>query len=262
MKLFVTFDSNVWRIIGCDQKPRQGENEKDIQVIKRRIADDRITPCIPETIFNIEAIENEYRVDAMANYEASLSFDPSITKDSLIDIRIEVSPGNSADKFFNKTSRDGLDLAFTRGFYVLRCVPRMGAMHDLSIPDSYFLHDTTIEPSARLEKSYAVDSAIMKRGCGFSQLKALIPYDLPDHELWYRHLTKCDPKSVEKAMAEWADGDAIAGHIAYKNDFFCTNDRGNSARRNSILSEENRNWLETAYSARIVTLHDLACQLA
>jgi hypothetical protein len=262
MKLRVTFDSNVWRIIGCNQKPRQGEKEEDIRLIKRRITDDRITPCIPETIFNIEAIENKNRADAMANYEASLSLEPSITKDSLLDIKMAVSPSNSVDKFYNKTSRDGLDLAFTKGFYVLRCVPRMGAMHDLSIPGSYFFPETAKEQSTRLAKSNAVDSAITERGCGFSQLKALIPNNRPTKEPWYRHLTACDNKTVAKAMAEWADGDAVAGHIAYQNDFFCTNDRGSSARPNSILSQENRDWLVEQYSTQIMNLHDLACQLA
>lgn len=198
----------------------------------------------------------------MANYEASLSFEPSITKDSLIDIKFGVSPGNSGEKFYNKTSRVGLDLAFPKGFYVLRCVPRMGAMHDLSIPDSYFFPETETEQSTRLEKSFAVDSAIMRRGCGFSQLKALIPIDTPKNEPWYRYLTACDNGTVAKAMAEWADGDAVAGHIAYQNHFFCTHDRGNSARPNSILADSNRDWLEKKYSARILNLHDLACQLA
>jgi hypothetical protein len=38
-------------------------------------------------------------------------------------------------------------------------------------------------------------------------------------------------------VSEWADGDAVAAHIAYGNDIFCTQDQGKSAGGPSILDE-------------------------
>jgi hypothetical protein len=65
-------------------------------------------------------------------------------------------------------------------------------------------------------------------------------------------------KEIQKAVGEWADGDSIAAHIAYGNDFFCTGDEGKSAEGTSILDSDNRKWLEASYGLQFITLRDLA----
>ena len=58
--------------------------------------------------------------------------------------------------------------------------------------------------------------------------------------------------------AEWADGDAIAAHIANKNQYFCTRDVARGAGQVSVLSMQKRNWLEAEYGATFVTPEQLA----
>ncbi len=49
-----------------------------------------------------------------------------------------------------------------------------------------------------------------------------------------------EKRQIEKAFAESADGDAVAAHIAFGNDYLCTEDRGRSALSPSIFDAENR----------------------
>jgi hypothetical protein len=83
---------------------------------------------------------------------------------------------------------------------------------------------------------------------------------------WYTALNQAqdeqERKEIEKAVAEWADGDAIAAHIAYRNDIFCSADRGQSAGGPSIFDVENRAWLQNTYGIRILSLKMLAAEIS
>jgi hypothetical protein len=50
-----------------------------------------------------------------------------------------------------------------------------------------------------------------------------------------------EKEQIEKAFAESADGDAVAAHIAFGNDYLCTEDRAKSA----VFDAGNRAWLKT-----------------
>jgi hypothetical protein len=54
-----------------------------------------------------------------------------------------------------------------------------------------------------------------------------------------------------------ADGDAVAAHIAFGNDYFCTEDQGKSARGASIFDAANRAWLKATYAVKFVTMQEL-----
>ena len=63
-------------------------------------------------------------------------------------------------------------------------------------------------------------------------------------------------KTLAKACAEWADGETVASHIAYRNDILCTNDQGRAAGT-SIFDSENRMWLAAEFGVRFATLEEL-----
>ena len=63
-------------------------------------------------------------------------------------------------------------------------------------------------------------------------------------------------KVLAKACAEWADGELVASHIAYKNDILCTNDQARAAGI-SIFDRENREWLASEFGVRFATLEEL-----
>ena len=77
-----------------------------------------------------------------------------------------------------------------------------------------------------------------------------IPPDLP--------LTDDDRKKIARLVAEWADGEAVAAHIGYANDIFCSGDFKKSGRGKSVLDPEHRAWLTKEFGVRFATLSQLA----
>ena len=59
-------------------------------------------------------------------------------------------------------------------------------------------------------------------------------------------------------MAEWADGDTVAAHVAYGNNEFCSNDHGRRGGAASVLDRANREWLASSHGVRFLTISALA----
>ena len=100
-----------------------------------------------------------------------------------------------------------------------------------------------------------------------AQVKALgknLSFNDPQ-QTWFKALDKASDvhqqRAIERAFAEWADGDAIAAHIAYGIDIFCSADVGNSNVTNSVLDPTNRAWLTSTYEVQFMTFEDLAASL-
>lgn len=129
--------------------------------------------------------------------------------------------------------------------------------------DNYFISDEYISKRARQDKAAALSREIEEgRKAGFYHIKSI--GEKYNHQDW-RNGIKIAPHSenikIEDAFAEWADGDSIASHIAYGNDYFCTRDEGKSAGSNSIFSERNREWLREEYGVKFVTPEEIAKKL-
>ena len=56
-----------------------------------------------------------------------------------------------------------------------------------------------------------------------------------------------EKRKAREAINEWADGEAIAAHVAYGNDLFCTQDEAKGAGSQSVFSSVHRKWLENEY---------------
>jgi hypothetical protein len=69
-------------------------------------------------------------------------------------------------------------------------------------------------------------------------------------------------KVLAKACAEWADGELVASHIAYRNDILCTNDQARAAGV-SIFDSANRAWLAAEFGVRLQPWRSfLSCSMA
>ncbi len=126
------------------------------------------------------------------------------------------------------------------------------------------------------ERFGSVASAIAGRGVGGGAVPALAkelterldgprPKEWSDREFLYRVYEyartsnlKKEKVQIEKVFAESADGDMVAAHIAFGNTHLCTEDRGRSAIGPSILDDDNRAWLKTAYGVEILTAQQLS----
>jgi hypothetical protein len=81
--------------------------------------------------------------------------------------------------------------------------------------------------------------------------------------VWYEafiRVPEAEKHLVYKAVAEWADGDAIATHIAHRIGYFCTRDRGVGAGASSVLAPANRHALSEKFGMIFVTPEEL-CEI-
>ncbi len=69
-----------------------------------------------------------------------------------------------------------------------------------------------------------------------------------------------EKREIQKAYAEWADGDTVAAFIANEFDILCTEDISKSSKH-SIFGQEGRKWLASAYDAKIYDLTKFASLL-
>lgn len=154
------------------------------------------------------------------------------------------------------------------GVKVLKDVPRIGAFKMNDPTNEYYLSTGEGDAlSAWIDKAFEVNRALEARGVGIAQVKALGKnLSLSDPELtWFKALDTApdihQQRAIERAFAEWADGDAVAAHIAYGIDIFCSADVGNSNATNSVLDPQNRAWLTSTYGVKFMTFEDLAASL-
>jgi hypothetical protein len=125
---------------------------------------------------------------------------------------------------------------------------------------TFFAPDASMpELLARMDKVNAMATAIAVRGLGYAKAVELgrkyADCDNPSNpELWFKGLLKASCRQVKLALNEWADGDSIAAHHGYGIGWFCSRD----FRKNSMLGQNNREWLNKEFGIQFVTLAQLA----
>ena len=117
----------------------------------------------------------------------------------------------------------------------------------------------------RLERHWDVVTAIEARGLGCAQAKQIareIQADIGGDNSFFVYLGKprssTEQKKINRAVAEWTDGESVAAHYAYGIDLFCSEDFGKSASPASVLDSDGRAWLTDAFGIQFVTLAQLA----
>ena len=147
------------------------------------------------------------------------------------------------------------------GFKLLRC-PRISGVKNFDISKSVFLADDHVFIKVRQDNFAEVTKEIETKGAGISQIKAIgNKYDSNSWIDGIRKSPETEVGNIAKAIAEWADGDSLAAHIAYKNDYFCTLDIARSGGQNSVLAEKNRNWLKNNFGVVFVTPEELSAKI-
>ena len=180
-------------------------------------------------------------------------------KDGSIGLSFSIGPEPSALSGNNPYLAKHLQDALVLGFKLMRC-PRISGIVNPDLEHQWYINlgEKTREMA---NKFGAISREIESRGCGISDMKQIGKRYAPSNKPWKEGLKIApdnEDKTIIKAVAEWADGDAIAAHYAHGNDFFCTRDKAKSAGVSSILSENNRKWLESSYDIKFVSPEDLA----
>ena len=111
-----------------------------------------------------------------------------------------------------------------------------------------------------------LDATIVARGLGRARVIELAKFfserDGAPGEWWPQGLERtrsaAELKKGRLAVNEWADGEAVAAHVGYCNDLFCTDDRGGDLRDRSILHPSHRAWLSKRHGVTFVNVAELA----
>jgi hypothetical protein len=121
---------------------------------------------------------------------------------------------------------------------------------------------------AAADAANGLDLAIVRRGLGRAQVielaKSFSERAGAAGEWWPqglgRTISAAERKKVRAAVNEWADGEALAAHVGYGNDLFCTNDHAAGHGDRSVLHPAHRSWL-LERGVSVVTVSQLAARL-
>jgi hypothetical protein len=215
-----------------------------------------------ETLITLEGIQNKDRVSVLG--DTWLERQIRSTGQTVININLTVRQERKPlhEKVFAR-----IHAARQIGMRALRGPARVGEVYVEDPDETLFEPDRSEEKLAkRLNKTAALARAIEARGAGFAVASSLAAFfakrdgtfDIP----WSRSLRRArdihEQRQVQRAIAEWADADSIAAHIAYDIDLFCTEDHGKRAGAPSVFDCNNRTWLEKTYGVKFVTFSELA----
>lgn len=257
----ITFDSNVWRIVAS---PHQFPNNSSIvyfRKIHEAVKAGKIAAYIAEVVFTLEALKKDDRQSFIKSYEPKIDStindvpdqDGMIGLSSIIGPDIKAHPGNNP--YLYKHLTDALNI----GFKIIRC-SRLGQITNPDIDKSYFVQQSDDEILERLNLCSECAEEIERLGGGIAHAiqigSRFATGGIPWH-IGIKNAPLSEAKSIAKALAEWADGDAIAAHVGYKNDYFCTRDTGKSAGTASILSPQNRAILESKFGVKFISPEEL-----
>jgi hypothetical protein len=258
-----TFDSNVWRPIAT---PSRFPNEASLATYERLralVAGAKLDAFLSETVFTLEQIKKGDRKSFLSTYRPSVRVVES-EKDGAIKLSFSIGPPAKAHRGNPPVVEQHLQDALAIGMLLLRA-PRIAGVGNPDIADTYFVQQDSATATGRQERFGECLAAIESHGGGMAQIKLLAAKYAPTGAHWtagVAHIPAQEDGLLIKAVAEWADGDAIAAHYAYENDVFCTKDVGNTGGSQSVLSPANRAWLTSDFGVTFENPETLEAQLS
>jgi hypothetical protein len=124
------------------------------------------------------------------------------------------------------------------------------------------------EQAQRQARFFALARVIEGNGVGIAIAKALgdgINARLGLAKPWFASLDQPidihEENRIKRAISEWADGDTVATHYGYGNDYLCSEDQGGSGATPSIFDAANRSWATADYGISFATLSELAAMV-
>lgn len=250
----VTFDSNVWRPLVSPDVFQKSPDAVYYHALSDAIREQRVAAYLAESVFTLEALKRRDRMAFFASYKPDFEFSEGTDGDH-IRLTVSIGPSSASQVESQPTLDRHFQDALRLGLRLLR-VPRLASARNPALNNEHFAPDAGRNAHERAERFGACACEIEDRGCGIAHVKMLGLRHAPPGRPWQQGIAKLPDSewnAFAKAVAEWADGDAIAAHYAYGNDWFCTHDEGISAGKNSVMSPDNREWLRSDFGIDFVT---------
>jgi hypothetical protein len=276
--LRVTFDSNVWeKVVAPDEYP-DDPNVASLRIVHHAIREGRLSGFICETFATLEAIRKGTRGDYLHRRAEDMvkvtwrdGGRNEQTGNNVVRGTFEIGGASHAHPGLHPLLAQRLQQAFALGFRLIP-ISRVGTARPPEIDDEAFRIPLTSEQRENiwgfLDHISRITQTIEREGVGFATIESIARRIQQRENLcsipWYVGLDRpCDAaekREIDRAFAEWADGDTVAVHIAYQLDVLCTQDRGRSARR-SVFNAPHRAWLAQEYGTDIIDIETLAMRL-
>jgi len=253
----VTFDSNVWRKIATPNNFPKDPIINDYIKIRNAIDSNVIKPFLSETIFTLEAINKRDRKEFFKNYSSDVKTKVQEGENGAIKISFIMGSDENAHPGLNEFLKEHFTDASKLGFNIIH-LPRIGGITNKEI-ESLKYEMKGKELSEYLDKVFEVGTRIKSLEAGSYEIEKL--GEKYGTNGWFNGLGSAPDSEnsvIAKAVAEWADGDSVACHIAIDGDYFCTNDSAKKAGSNSILSDKNVEILSKEYNFKKITPTELA----
>lgn len=264
----VMFDTNTYRFI-IDGVADHSNSAEIYRQIRQLIIEGKIDAFLSETLFTIEAIQKKDRLSFMSTYRPKVSSNGKI-KGEQVSTTIALGPSEDQMADFSETGPlgDYYRHAIEIGFKIVR-MPRIAGIINAEIPNEELYHVPDF--TEYYELAAKVSKEIENRGGGMAFVEnLLIPYKdkagsmtgqlrllVADVNRLSQNEKERKIEEVAKAFAEMSDGDSVASSIGLRCYAFCTNDRARNAGSQSVMSNDNVEWLKHEYGFNKVTPTEL-----
>jgi len=222
---------------------------------------------LSETLATLEGIQKADRGQYFASVKPKVNFEEEEFPDGTIKIGISMEPNNSLHPGLHAIVIRWRTEAIKLGARFMRC-PRIGTPKPPQFIDSDYVPETDNERSDRQDRFSKILQTIDSKSVGISVAKRIgdnINVRLDAQQPWFANLDSPldihEERSVERAIGEWADGDTVAAHYAYRNDLLCSEDIAKSAAGNSIFEQSIRTEMAEEFGIKFVTINELAARL-
>lgn len=247
----ITFDSNTWRKVASPDNFPKDPIIDDYKIIREAISNCKIIPFISETVFTLEAIKKIDRKQFFKDYKAVVTFDVSVGEDGYIKIQFSIGPNKDAHPGNNNFLIEHFADAVNLGFNVIY-LPRIAGITNKDIEGYKYKMDTATL-TQYLEKVFEVGRRITELQAGDYEITELANKYNPQAGLaGIGDAPDSENGVIAKAIAEWADGDSVASHVAIRGDYFCTNDKAISGGMKSVFSATNLAILNKEYGLKTI----------
>ena len=238
----VTFDSNVWRwVVAPEDAPVQNDSAI-YRELNRLCSDGLIDGYLSGSMFAWEAVSRLERKDILSKDCGNIGLSKLEEFDDCLLRTLTIGPDPTAHPGTPEKFIYYLEKASKLGFKVMR-IPRLGYLSNPDLTEKYWAD---------------VVGVIESRGGGLAQLQS-IGHQYATNWMKAMEIAPASKiKAVAKAVAEWADGDSVAIHLAYGNDFFCTKDAAKGAGQQSVMAPTSVEYLAKMFDLKKVSPEELA----
>lgn len=272
----ITFDSQAWQTLVFPERHLNDPNHAAMVKIKDALRDSRVQGFICESFGSVEAIKKTDRAAFLAKKIPIVKVGTSHQGAGKVALTVTIDTDQSLHPGLHRKAEEELNEALAIGMQLLS-TPYFNLPLPARLRSNPGIYAPEVFATAEYNEGFgSVLAAIVARGVGEGVLAALVKrigqrlganrpavrWEIELLEYAYTHAKdQAERREIEKAVAESADGDTVAAHIASGNGFLCSEDQGRTARGPSIFNAENRAWLKAQHGVDFVSMRELAAKL-